>query len=93
MNLLPIIPDHVYHPAFRGSFSIKSVLPALVPSLSYAGLEVSDGDTAITHFARMARGEIVGDDVSITRKQLLEYCKLDTLAMVKVHEALVQLAG
>jgi hypothetical protein len=93
VNLLPIIQDNVYHPAFRGSFSIKSVLPALVPSLSYAGLEVADGDTAITRFARMARGEIVGDDVSITRKQLLEYCKLDTLAMVKLHEALVQLAG
>jgi predicted RecB family nuclease len=93
VNLLPIIQDNVYHPEFRGSFSIKNVLSALVPDLSYAGLEVADGDTAITRFARMARGEIVGDEVSITRKRLLEYCKLDTLAMVKLHETLDQLGG
>ncbi|HXA79205.1 MAG TPA: DUF2779 domain-containing protein [Candidatus Acidoferrales bacterium] len=93
VNLLPVIQDNVYHPEFRGSFSIKNVLPALVPNLSYAGLEVADGETVITRFARMARGEIVGNDVSITRKRLLEYCKLDTLAMVKLHEALGQLAG
>ena len=92
-DLLPIIRDHVYHPDFRGSFSIKKVLPALVPELSYAGLDVADGDTAITRFARMARGEISGDDVEVTRRQLLDYCKLDTFAMVRLHETLGQLAA
>lgn len=92
-NLLPVIEDHVYHPGFRGSFSIKKVLPALVPDLSYAGLDVADGDTAITRFARMARGEISGDDVRITRQRLLDYCALDTLAMLRLHEALFQLAA
>jgi predicted RecB family nuclease len=92
-DLLPIIRDHVYHPDFRGSFSIKKVLPVLVPELSYAGLDVTDGETAITRFARMARGEISGDDVEVIRRQLLDYCKLDTFAMVRLHETLGQLAA
>jgi hypothetical protein len=36
-DLLPVIRDHVYHPAFGGSFSLKSVLPALVPDMTYDG--------------------------------------------------------
>jgi Domain of unknown function(DUF2779) len=92
-NILPIIEDHVYHPAFRGSFSIKKVLPALVPDLSYAGLDVANGDTAVTRFARMARGEISDTEITITRQNLLDYCKLDTLAMVKVHDALCRLVA
>jgi Domain of unknown function(DUF2779) len=92
-DILPIVQEYVYHPEFRGSFSIKKVLPALVPSLSYESLDVGDGDTAITRFARMARGQIVGDDIRTTRDQLLEYCKLDTLAMVRLHEVLYELAS
>ena len=92
-DLKPIIANHVYHPEFRGTFSIKAVMPALVPDLSYAGLAVADGDTAITKFARMARGEIAGDAVAATRDQLVEYCRLDTLSMVRLHEALSKLAS
>ena len=92
-DLLPLIEDNIYHADFRGSFSIKKVLPALIPDLSYAGLEVADGDTAITRFARMARGEIVGDDVAVVRQQLLDYCRTDTLAMVRLHEVLGRLAA
>lgn len=91
-NLLPVIEEHVYHPEFKGSFSIKTVLPLLVPDLSYKTLDVADGDTAITRFARMARGEISAHDVNATRQQLLDYCKTDTLAMVRLHDALSQLA-
>lgn len=92
-NILPVIEDYVYHPDFRGSFSIKKVLPVLVPDLSYAGLDVANGDTAITRFARMAKGEISGDEVTATRRQLLDYCKMDTFAMVRLHETLSQLAA
>ena len=88
VDLLPIIADHVYHPKFKGSYSLKRVLPALVPDLSYEGLDVRDGNTAISRFARMARREITGPEVETTRRQLFEYCKLDTLAMVRLHEAL-----
>ncbi len=92
VDLHPFIADYVYHPDFKGSFSIKKVLPALVPDLSYEELAVGVGDTAITRFARMARGEITGHDIEATRQQLLEYCKLDTFAMVRLHETLTTMA-
>ena len=72
VDLHPFIADYVYHPDFRGSFSIKQVLPALVPDLSYKNLAVGDGDTAITRFARMARGEIAGNDIETTRRQMVD---------------------
>lgn len=93
VDLHPIIADHVYHPDFRGSFSIKKVLPALVPDLSYQSLAIHDGDTAITRFAGMARGEIGGDAIAKTRFELLEYCKLDTFAMVRLHETLFNMVS
>jgi hypothetical protein len=92
-DILPIIQDHVYHPEFRGSYSIKKVLPALIPALSYKDLEVADGETAITRFARMARGEISGEEIETTRQHLLKYCELDTFAMVQLHEKLWALAS
>jgi hypothetical protein len=88
-----IIEGNVYHPEFRGSFSIKKVLPALVPDLSYAELNIRDGDTAIARFARMAKGEISGDEAEISRRQLLKYCEMDTYAMLKLHEVLWHLAA
>lgn len=46
VDLLPLIRDHVYDPDFHGSFSLKSVLPALVPELGYDNLEITDGGLA-----------------------------------------------
>jgi CRISPR/Cas system-associated exonuclease Cas4 (RecB family) len=93
VDLLFFVTEFVSHPDFNGSYSIKTVLPVLVPELSYKGLAVRDGDTAIARFARMARGEISGDAIETTRRQLLEYCKLDTWAMLRLHEAMLQLAA
>ena len=45
-DLLPVVRNHVYHPKFAGSFSIKKVLPALVPTMTYKGMEVADGTDA-----------------------------------------------
>jgi putative RNA 2'-phosphotransferase len=56
-------------------------------------LSIGDGDTALTRFAQMARGEIGGLQVESTRQQLLEYCELDTLAIVRLHDKLLGLAG
>lgn len=92
-DILPIVRDHVSHPGFRGSFSIKKVLPTLIPTLSYRDLEVADGETAIARFARMARAEISCENIEITRQYLLKYCKLDTFAMVQLHEKLLALAA
>ena len=77
-DLLKIVREHIYHPGFKGSFSIKKVLPALVTDLSYEGLGIANGDTAITRFARMARGEVKDADIDATCKDLLEYCATDT---------------
>jgi hypothetical protein len=95
VDLHPIIRDNIYHPEFRGSFSIKKVLPALLkdPELSYQDLQIADGGSAVTAFARMARGEITGQAAEETRANLLRYCKLDTLAMARLHEVLQERAG
>lgn len=93
VDLLRLVTEYVYHPDFKGSYSIKTVLPALVPELSYKGLAIANGEAAIMQFARMARGEIVGDDVEPTRRALLEYCKMDTFAMLRLHETLHRLAA
>ncbi len=92
-DLERVIENFVCHPEFHGSFSIKKVLPVLVPDLSYDGLAIGNGELAVTRFARMARGEIAGEDVAATRRQLLDYCKLDTLAMVRLHDVLDELAA
>jgi len=93
VDLHSFIADYVYHPDFKGNSSIKTVLPVLVPDLSYKHLAVGDGDTALTRFARMARGEIADNDIETTRQQLLDYCKLDTFAMLRLHETLFQLTA
>ena len=71
----------------KGSNSIKAVLPSLVPELSYDELEINEGGLASIAF------ESLWDEndlmiIAETRKQLLEYCKLDTFAMVKILEKL-----
>ena len=45
-DLLPVVRNHVYHPGFGGSFSLKAVLPALVPEMTYEGMEVPNGQAA-----------------------------------------------
>lgn len=59
VDLRPCIADHVYHPTFGGSFPIKTVLPALVPDLSYQQLAIREGDTAITRFAQTATSALL----------------------------------
>ena len=88
-DLLPIIQNQVYHPNFFGSFSIKKVLPALVPTLSYEDLDIADGRAACMALEDLLlRSSGSDEDAESTRKHLLEYCKLDTLAMVRLWELL-----
>ena len=85
--MLPFQNKWYYTPDMLGSYSIKKVLPALVPKLSYSDLEISDGGTASNTFANMFLGDFKGD-IEQTRKNLLEYCKLDTFAMVEILKKL-----
>lgn len=88
VDLKPILEANVYHPDFKGSYSIKKVLPALVPGLSYEGLSIANGTAANIAFARMARKEVPPGEIARLRQDLLDYCELDTLAMLRLHQAL-----
>ena len=81
-----------YHPEQHGSASIKKVLPVLVPELSYAELEIGDGLTARNEYTRVTFGEVSGEERARVRAALREYCHLDTLAMIRIIQALVKLA-
>ena len=91
-DLLEVLQSHYYHPDFQGSFSIKSVLPALVPSLDYGDLEIKDGATASATYHRMMC--VVTDWVERQRlaSALLAYCARDTLGMVELRRVLAQKA-
>ncbi|MGH7299947.1 MAG: DUF2779 domain-containing protein, partial [Candidatus Rokuibacteriota bacterium] len=52
-DLLPVVRNHVYHPDFGGSFSLKRVLPALVSDQGYAGLAIAEGETASLELGRL----------------------------------------
>ena len=76
------------HPGFNGSTSIKRVLPVMAPDLGYDGLTIGEGMSASGVFGLMRVGEYGEETFDEWRRHLLEYCKLDTMAMVRVHEAL-----
>ena len=75
-----------------GSASLKSVLPAFVPDLSYADLEISDGDTASMKYLSCVKDEVSDGDKDHIYKELRKYCALDTLAEVRLLEVLYEYA-
>lgn len=87
-DLLPVVREHTYHPAYAGSYSIKSVLPALVPDMTYDGMEVANGQAAGLAWESLVRGGLDRGDCDRIRKALLDYCGLDTMAMVRLLERL-----
>ena len=88
INLETIIRKNFYHPDFHGRTSLKKTLPALVSDLSYDGLEIADGDSAMVAFAYLALGKYEGGAVGKIKRKLLDYCKQDTLSMVRLHQRL-----
>ena len=91
--MTPFQNGSVYLPETKGSYSIKKVLPALCPSdpeLDYGNLEgVHNGKEAMSSFEKLSEMDAVQRQQ--VRSQLLRYCELDTLAMVKIHEKLVEM--
>ena len=75
---------------FQGSTSIKKVLPVLVPKLDYAGMDVASGTDAMEAWQRLI-GLPAGQTKDDLRKSMLEYCKLDTLAMVRIFEVMEEI--
>lgn len=85
--MTPFQQKHYYTPAMKGSYSIKHVLPALVPSFSYEDLEINNGENASLAFANLLY-EKDPERINQVRNNLLAYCEMDTLAMVEILKIL-----
>lgn len=86
----PFSERMVYHPKMKGKTSIKNVLPALVPSMSYEHLDIANGAAASFEFAQLMQYPNVENHDEI-REQLHRYCEQDTLAMVEILRVLKDL--
>ena len=80
--------QHYVHPDFRGSTSIKAVLPVLVPELSYKDLAIQEGATASEQWWKMVAVETPTSERAAIAAALREYCKLDTFAMYAIWKKL-----
>ncbi len=89
VDLLKFVRAHCYHPEFHGSFSIKSVLPALVPDLGYSDLEINDGGLASIAYAEIVNPDTKQERRDHLRKCLLDYCERDTEAEVRLFQMLL----
>lgn len=77
----------MYHWQMNGSASLKAVLPVMIPEMSYDDLEISEGGMAMDAYFMMCKSNDKAEIEKI-RKALLEYCRQDTLAMVRLLEKL-----
>jgi len=91
-DLLPVLRRNVYHPDFCGSYSLKTVLPALMPGRQYEYLPVSDGLQAGHAWLRLLSEKNTGQRARL-RKALSAYCAQDTIALDCILQILTQLAA
>lgn len=82
--------DYV-HDDFRGSYSIKNVLPVFCPELSYEDLNISNGTEAVVQYENLIFGNASESEKEAGFNALLEYCKLDTWAMLRIFQELEQM--
>ena len=90
--IIPFRNFWVYHPRQRGACSLKAVLPALT-DFDYDDLAISDGREAARQYQQALYGNVAIKERTLIFKNLLEYCKLDTQAMVEIMRRLEKLAG
>lgn len=90
-DLMDIFRDAIYaDPKLKGSYSIKKVLPVLVPELSYEDMDIGDGATAMASWQKMVYEDSLSEkERENIRISLLKYCELDTLAMVEIFHELI----
>jgi len=84
--MVPFQKRWYYHPEFKGRYSIKVVLPLLIPELRYDALDIQEGGTASMIYAQLKWQD--KETTEKQRAQLLAYCKMDTLAMVRIYQHL-----
>ncbi len=87
VDLMPVFRTHYRLPEMQGSYSLKKVLPAVLPAMKYDELEIGDGSDASSAFYNMKHVQDE-QEKQATRRALLDYCELDTLAMVRILELL-----
>ncbi len=88
-DLLPVVRDNLVSAGFAGSYSIKSVAPAILgPDQGYDNLAVANGLQAQEAFEQMVAGRIKGPRLQQTRADLLHYCKLDTYYLHRIARQL-----
>ncbi|MBZ5661764.1 MAG: DUF2779 domain-containing protein [Acidobacteriia bacterium] len=90
-DLLPVIRRNVYHPAFGGSYSLKAVLPALVPGMGFKDLAVAEGIQAGIAWGRLIDPATNAEQKAQLKQELLVYCAQDTLGLARIIEALRKL--
>jgi predicted RecB family nuclease len=88
-DLHAIIRRCFYHPEFQGSFSLKSVLPAILPNMSYEKLSIQEGSQASFEYIRMLDPATTLTEREKIKEDLLKYCGHDTMAMVRIREELL----
>ena len=86
-DLLKVIQGNYYHPDFHGSFSIKSVLPVLVPEMGYDDLAIADGREASAAYQN-SLDRVADEERRRIHDALRQYCRQDTLAMLELRRAL-----
>ena len=74
---------------FKGTNGLKSVLPVVVPGMGYSSLDVQEGSQAQLVWDQMIN-EVDDKKKDVLIQYLLEYCRLDTLAMVEIHKILIK---
>ncbi len=90
---VPFKESWYLHPDLKGQSSIKVVLPTLAPEMTYEGMEIAGGEAASLAFEDLFQGRTGVRVVDSKRQALLDYCRLDTMAMVTIVEKLRTLVG
>jgi hypothetical protein len=91
VDLLQIVQEHVSHPEFYGSYSMKNVAPAVAQDITYADLDIADGGAASAVFYRIVADPTLSAAARDgLRESLLKYCARDTLALARIHQWLIR---
>jgi hypothetical protein len=85
--MVPFRRKHLSRPEMNGSYSLKAVLPALVPDLSYSDLEIQEGGAASLTYESLYYDTDLQSLIN-KRENLLKYCELDTLSMFRILQLL-----
>lgn len=91
-DLMEVVKKQKYlHKDFKGKYSIKKVLPVMCPELNYDTLAISDGTQAVMEYENLIFGNYPPEQKEQAFTNLLEYCELDTWAMVRIYQELLKL--